>query len=83
MEAPKKKAKKTKAEASGAAGGTAERSGSAATDGTAELTRAAWAIARVIGGIWGELKKVKEDDESDSLEESEDGEENMEVDTSN
>ena len=72
MEVPKKKAKKTKTEASGAAeksgaaktsgvtGGTAERSGSVATDGTAELTRAAWAIARALGGIWGELKEVKE-----------------------
>ena len=72
MEVPKKKAKKTKMEASGVAeksgvvktsgvtGGTAERSGLAVTDRTAELTRAAWAIARALGGIWGELKEVKE-----------------------
>ena len=72
MEVPKKKAKKTKMEASGvmeksgaaktsgATGGTAERSRSAVTDGMAELTRAVWAIARALGGIWRELKEVKE-----------------------
>ena len=48
------------AKTSGVTGGAAERSGSAAMDGTAELTRAAWAIVRALGGIWGELKEVKE-----------------------
>ena len=48
------------AKTSGATGGTAERSRSMAMDRTAELTRAAWAIARVLGGIWVELQEVKE-----------------------
>ena len=64
MEVPKKKAKKMKTEASGvveksgaakmsrATGGAAERSRSAAMDRMAELTRAAWTIARTLGGIW-------------------------------
>ena len=72
MEVPKKKAKKTKTEASGVAeksgaaktsgvtGGMVERSRSVATDVMAEFMRAVWAIARALGGIWGELKDVKE-----------------------
>ena len=89
MEVPKKRVKKSKTEASrvveksgavktsGVTGGTAERSRLAATDSTVELTRAAWAIARVLGGIWGELKEVKEllgviaykeEDDEDALE---------------
>ena len=71
MEVPKKRVKKMKTEASGVVeksgvakmsgttGGVVERSRSAVMDGTVELMRAAWAIVRVLGGIWGELKKVK------------------------
>ena len=72
MEVPKKRAKKTKMEASGvveklgavktsgATGGMVERSRLVVMDGMAELTRAVWAIVRALGGNWGELQEVKE-----------------------
>ena len=62
MEVPKKKAKKMKTEVSGAVeksgaakmsgvtGGMVERSRLVVMDGMAGLTRAAWAIARVLEG---------------------------------